>query len=179
MMAELPLQPVDWFAIFVVAMVFAPFLEELFFRGVLQPWFAKKRRGGDIALGVSFFLALVLRATNLKEAWSKGEWAELAPELTPPGFIYVVVPLYLVASRFSTWFSVPPQVIRAIFGTSMLFAMVHAQVWPTPVPLFFFALCLGYLAYRTQNIIPGIIVHSLFNGVATVQLLVAHLVESK
>jgi membrane protease YdiL (CAAX protease family) len=179
MMAELPLQPVDWFIIFLFAMVLAPFLEELLFRGVLQPWFAKKHWGGDVALAFSLFLALVLRATNLKAAWSTGEWAEVVPELTPLGFIVAIVPLYLFASRLSNWWSVPSPAMRAIFGTSMLFAMLHAQVWPTPVPLFFFALFLGYLAYRTQNIMPGIFVHSLFNGVATVQLLLAHLAQSK
>ncbi len=52
----------------------------------------------------------------------------------------------------------------AIVGSAMLFALVHP--WPTPIPLFFFGLVVGWLAYRTQNLVPGIVLHSLFNLVA-------------
>src|SRR5262249_3359594 len=63
------------------------------------------------------------------------------------------------------------KVFRGIFATSSLFAMVHSSVWPTPIPLFFLALALGFLAYRTQSLLVPIIFHSLFNAVACIALL--------
>jgi membrane protease YdiL (CAAX protease family) len=49
----------------------------------------------------------------------------------------------------------------AIFGSSMLFAVAHP--WPSPVALVPLGLVLGWLAYRTQNLLPGIVLHALFN----------------
>lgn len=56
----------------------------------------------------------------------------------------------------------------AIFGSAMVFAALHP--WPTPIPLFAFGLVAGWLAYRTQNLVPSIVFHSLFNVVAFVVL---------
>ena len=58
----------------------------------------------------------------------------------------------------------------AIVGSAALFACVHANVWPTPVPLALLALALGWLAMRTQSVIAPIVVHMLFNTVAFVEL---------
>jgi membrane protease YdiL (CAAX protease family) len=56
--------------------------------------------------------------------------------------------------------------LPAIFGSSMLWAMFHASVWPSPIPLFLLGLGLGWLAYRTQSLVSALVVHMLFNGVA-------------
>jgi membrane protease YdiL (CAAX protease family) len=61
----------------------------------------------------------------------------------------------------------------AIFGSAMLFAACH-PVWPTPIPLFPLGLGLGYLAYRTQSLVPGIVMHCLFNTVACIELVLNH-----
>lgn len=37
---------------------------------------------------------------------------------------------------------------------------------PDPVPLFFFALALGYLYFRTHRLVPAILLHLIFNGTA-------------
>jgi membrane protease YdiL (CAAX protease family) len=55
--------------------------------------------------------------------------------------------------------------VRAIIGTSLLFANFHANVWPTPIPLFLLALGLGWLAFRTQGVVAPIIMHMLFNAI--------------
>ena len=60
---------------------------------------------------------------------------------------------------------------RGIFGTALIFAIFHANVWPTPVPLFALGLALGYLAYRTQSLVAPIVLHGLFNGVTALALL--------
>lgn len=53
----------------------------------------------------------------------------------------------------------------AIVGSAMVFALLHVH-WPDPVPLFLLGLVLGWLAYRTQSLIPGIVLHAMFNAVA-------------
>jgi hypothetical protein len=60
--------------------------------------------------------------------------------------------------------------LAAIFGASMLWALFHWSVWPTPIPLFFLGLGLGWLAYRTQSLLSAITVHVLFNSVACIVL---------
>jgi membrane protease YdiL (CAAX protease family) len=59
----------------------------------------------------------------------------------------------------------------AIVGSSMLFAMYHTQIWPAPLPLFFLALGLGWLAYRTQSLVGPIVLHATFNAVGYVVLI--------
>jgi membrane protease YdiL (CAAX protease family) len=59
----------------------------------------------------------------------------------------------------------------AIFGSSLFWAAAHFRAWPDPIPLFFLGLGLGFLAYRTQNLLPGIVVHGLFNSVAVLELI--------
>ena len=59
--------------------------------------------------------------------------------------------------------------VLPIYGSAMVFAISHST-WPTPIPLFFLGIGLGYLAYRTQNLMPGIIAHGLFNAVTCLTL---------
>ena len=60
----------------------------------------------------------------------------------------------------------------AIFGSAMLFAVFHSMVWPSPVPLLLLGLALGFLAYRTQSLIAGMVLHGLFNTVACLSLVI-------
>jgi hypothetical protein len=62
-------------------------------------------------------------------------------------------------------------IARGIYGTSALFAAFHSSIWPSPIPLFVLALALGWLAYRTQSLIPSMVLHGLFNAVTCVLLL--------
>jgi len=56
--------------------------------------------------------------------------------------------------------------LPAIFGSSMLWAVFHSSVWPSPIALFLLGLGLGWLTYRTQSLGSSLLVHVLFNGVA-------------
>jgi hypothetical protein len=60
----------------------------------------------------------------------------------------------------------------AIVGSSLLFAALHAEAWPAPIPLFVLALFLGYLAHRTTSLVGPIVLHALFNGVSMLFLVV-------
>ena len=61
--------------------------------------------------------------------------------------------------------------IRALYVSAAFFALVHSAVWPTPIPLFFLGLGLGWLAVRTRGIFVPVIVHGLFNAVSAVYVL--------
>jgi hypothetical protein len=52
------------------------------------------------------------------------------------------------------WFS--------LFTPALLFALVHG--WPDCLPLFVFALALGYLYRQTHRIVPCIVLHACLNG---------------
>jgi membrane protease YdiL (CAAX protease family) len=70
------------------------------------------------------------------------------------------------------WFSWKVACARwSIVGSAMFFALVHGA-WPTPIALFFLGLALGWLTYRTQSLVPAIVVHGLFNLVSFVALVI-------
>jgi membrane protease YdiL (CAAX protease family) len=160
------LQAIDWFLILFSSVIAAPAFEELFFRGVLQPYFSRNSWGGEAAMGLAFVMALATRLGKLEPAWMNRQYAAFLYELQPAFFVLAMLPLFYAAPYLARGWVPNSQVVRAIFGTSLLFAMFHANIWPTPIPLFLLALGLGYLAYRMQNLTAPIVLHSLFNGVA-------------
>lgn len=148
--------PVDWALVVLVAVVLAPLLEELLFRGILQPWLARRSWGGLAATLAAFVLAL-------PQADKQG--------LALPVFLIALTP-GLFYAEWLAWRWLPvSNGAPAIYGTSLLFAMSHGGVWPSPVPLFVLSLGLGYVAYRTQGLVAPIVIHALFNGVTIATLL--------
>ena len=145
-------------AIVVAAVIAAPLWEELLFRGILQRWFTITAWGSDAAMAGALAIAFLDRGL-------KGLWPVL--------FVLAMVPGYIVVSRIRRRTLPNAEPTRAIYATALLFAASHSRVWPTPVPLFALGLVLGFLAYRTQNLIAPILLHGLFNAVATVAILYA------
>jgi membrane protease YdiL (CAAX protease family) len=164
--------------ILLTAVIGAPVVEELLFRGVLQPWFASRRWGGYVALVAAFALSLALRATKIGAIWDSEGIRGAASEAWAPLFVLVMIPGYFLAYRFGSVFGVKGSLrsevaarsAGAIYATSLLFAAAHSFAWPTPIALFFLALGLGYLAYRTQSLVGPIVLHALFNGASSVLL---------
>jgi membrane protease YdiL (CAAX protease family) len=159
------LSTAEWMLLVFTAMIAAPLREELIFRGVLQQWLSARRWGGHAAVLGSFGLAVAYRWKRLIAAWPEGIHPFVSAA-APALFVLGLVPIYLLVWRHSRTPSGP-----AIFGTALLFAWVHTLVWPTPVPLFVLGIGLGVLAYRTRSLVGPIVLHSLFNGVGCVQLL--------
>ncbi|MBI1901723.1 MAG: CPBP family intramembrane metalloprotease [Planctomycetia bacterium] len=62
----------------------------------------------------------------------------------------------------------------ALLGSSVVFAVMHSSAWPAPIPLFFFALVLGFLYQRTGSLWPSIVLHAVLNGTS---LLIWRLVQ--
>ena len=54
---------------------------------------------------------------------------------------------------------------------SLLFGLAHLGYGPEPVPLFFLALMLGYIYYRTHRIVPCIVAHATFNSFSMAMLI--------
>jgi hypothetical protein len=52
-----------------------------------------------------------------------------------------------------------------------LFAMLHVDVWPSPVPLLVLGLALGWCAYRARNLLAPVTLHAIFNGLSIILML--------
>ena len=61
--------------------------------------------------------------------------------------------------------------LGAIALASLAFGLAHVGQGLAWIPLVFFGMAVGYLAKQTGSIVPGIIVHSLFNAVSVVLVL--------
>lgn len=169
----------------VQAALMAPIVEELLFRGLLLPWSVtppdkdttdhdalippEQRPLVSIALAL---LAALMFGGLVAEASSAGPFHLSLQAFAPVSFVLLLTPPCMLVSlspRVQRWSGIQsPHAVRGWFATSLLFAAIHSSVWPSPVPLFVLALGLGWLAIRTRSIIPSIVTHMLFNGVAVV-----------
>ncbi len=154
------------------AMIAAPVGEELFFRGIMQPFLADRPWGGVLGLGLAAFIGVL---AHWPGQVSINDLNSIVSAAAPALFALAVLPLYWWIDAWvpARWLPIHDraaqrQVARGIVGTAILFANVHANVWPTPIPLFVLALGLGWLAYRTQGVVAPIVLHMLFNAIPIV-----------
>jgi membrane protease YdiL (CAAX protease family) len=148
------------------AVVVAPICEEFLFRGLLLGWLGKvamqervkppaPRAGADFA--------------ELHDGEPPANFAEPVfdgngDEFDPP-IVFLDEP------------PAPPRdlgfrLFLANLAVSLLFAAMHAAVWPSPIPLFLLSLVLGLLYQRTGSLIAPITLHAVFNGISTVLIFV-------
>jgi membrane protease YdiL (CAAX protease family) len=154
----------QWLEVICQAILVGPVFEELLFRGVIQPWCTKKPQNGQLVLLAALLLALF-------PYLSGGIPGRDAPAtLAPAVFVLSMAPAYYVLGFMWKNVSKSAQAVQAVYSTSLLFAAAHSNVWPTPIPLFFLGMALGWLAYRTQSLIGPIFVHGLFNSVTCLAL---------
>jgi membrane protease YdiL (CAAX protease family) len=153
----------EWGLLLLAVVVSAPVLEEILFRGVLQPWLAVRPWGGTLAVGLAAAVTAAFRWSEVQAARGQGA-GPLLEALAPLLFVVVVGPGLLVVRRWGPG-------AAAVYGTALLFAMVHTFAWPQPVPLFLLALGLGALARRTGSLVGPIVVHALFNATSIILFL--------
>jgi membrane protease YdiL (CAAX protease family) len=163
----------EWIVIIASATILAPVLEELLFRGVLQRWFAARPWGGGVASSAALVFTLLLRGSKMAEAWQGKDRVRFLHESAPVFFASLMIAVCWAFEWAAGKWLVRRREFRAIYGTALLFAMFHASVWPTPIPLFLLAIGLGYLAYRTQSVVGPIVMHVLFNTIACIALFLA------
>jgi membrane protease YdiL (CAAX protease family) len=155
--------PAETALLVISAVVTAPILEELIFRGLLLKWFAEHPWASHLGVAAALFLALAARQDQLHEAWDKRSAPAVLQAATPALFVLALVPLYALA-----WRRASDQRAPALIASSLVFAAAHSAVWPTPIALFVLALGLGYLVLRRGSLVPSITVHALLNGTSCV-----------
>ncbi len=160
-LGQMSLDPVEWVLLVLAATLVAPVWEELIFRGIVQPWVISRPWGGAFALAAALVMTLPLR---LDDGWQMADVKALLVALMPVLVLLALVPVYLLLARRS-------RTAGGLFATAVLFAWVHASVWPSPIPLLWLALGLGWLALRRAGLAGPIMLHALFNGVACLMLL--------
>src|SRR5262249_8921897 len=85
----------EWGVLVFSAMLVAPVLEELVFRGLLQAWFARRPWGGAIALLGALAMALLARVGQLRTGLQERDLAVVAEQLQPALFVLVMALGYL------------------------------------------------------------------------------------
>lgn len=158
------LPAIHWGLLWFTTVVSASLTEEMLFRGVLQPWLARRPWGGAAAMTVALVLAVSERLPALQANGAGGAFQQSFPAL----FVIALVPSYLLIGQI--WRT---SAARSIFATALLWAMAHSSAWPQPVGLLPLGLGLGILAYRTQSLIASILCHALFNSVGMTLLLLS------
>jgi membrane protease YdiL (CAAX protease family) len=148
----------EWSALVLATVVAAPVVEELLFRGVLQPWLAQRFWSGHLAMALALLVALEQRWGDLGQAGQDPRALLLA--LVPALFVLAMVPGYLLV-----WWASRTPFGPAWYGTALLFGAVHSFAWPSPVALFGLALGLGWLSWRTRSLVGPMVTHAVFNAV--------------
>lgn len=123
------------------ALIVAPLIEELMYRVLLQGWLEKFSTNADQT-------QLIVGALPFETVEQKEEPAQSKPLEKPETPV--------------RW---------PIFVSAAIFAAMHHQHGPDPIPLFLFAVGLGYLYQRTHRILPSIVVHFLLNATSVAVLM--------
>jgi membrane protease YdiL (CAAX protease family) len=157
------LTPAEWSLWLTAAVIAAPVLEELLLRGLFQPWAAQREYGGWVGVVLAGTLAVTSRTDAIEAARRAPTLPQVLSALAPLIFVALMT-LVLLAVRSGSRG-------RALFGTALLFAMLHTSVWPAPIALLVLALALGWLRERTGGLVAPIVLHGVFNGVSCAMLL--------
>ncbi|MFO0789757.1 MAG: CPBP family intramembrane glutamic endopeptidase [Pirellulales bacterium] len=142
-----------------MAVVVAPLCEEITFRLLLQGWLEKWEFGK-------------LRPPAEESADGETSLIELQPLSYSSDGTVVAELVAEAAETVPTIISSPPPHgiagwsfgIVPIFVSSLLFGLAHFGYGPEPVSLFFLAIMLGYVYFRTHSIVPTIVAHAVFNS---------------
>jgi membrane protease YdiL (CAAX protease family) len=179
---------------FLAAVVLAPLLEEMLFRGIFQSWLV------DL-LDRSWNVARGLFVSELVPIESMTPPQESDPSASVPETMDVSEP-EIRANDFADEQTDHPPLIHdwpsdllevgapvpdapkahatspicaaiAIVITSVLFAGLHAGQWPAPIPIFILSLGLGFIYHRTGSLLAPICMHAVFNGFSTLALFIS------
>jgi membrane protease YdiL (CAAX protease family) len=163
-LAEQPMSPVEWGLIVFLGVVQAPVQEELFFRGVLQPWLERRTAAAHVTVYGALGIAVLFGPTPAPAVFVLAML---------PGFVFLPHLLRRLAPRPEKHAAQRDRAAHAVYATGLLFAAFHSGAWPSPIALFVLGLGLGWLARRTQSLTGPLLVHALFNAVASTVLVVS------
>ena len=176
--------------------VLAPLAEEFFFRLLLQGYFEKVDRRlhrawrfSGLLLGLMPILlsSLLFASLHAREPEAPIPVEQLIRLFAIDSLTKVLLVagaiLYLKALRGATWADLGIRfdtfwqdlrlalaaflaVVVPIYILQEGLSRLLPNMVPDPVPLFFFALALGYLYFRTHRLMPAILLHLTFNATA-------------
>ena len=143
-----------WVLLGMQVLLCGPILEEIIFRGLLQPWIGDHPERRLAVMVGAFLIALTFGMTKVDVP----NWVRYAPAM----FVLAMcaVPMMLPSRPAFT----------AAFISALLFAAFHSSVWPTPFPLLVLGLGLSWLRWRSGTLWAPILVHAGFNAVSYVYL---------
>ncbi len=174
---------------FLAGAVFAPAAEELIFRGVLLGWLtrlvlkprnnrlgvpeAPQTHGDTFSESNEVTTTVDLHPDADVSVTPVADWTEDHDNpFAPPRA--AIEPAHPDDTSDRSKVDLPSRrgvmtrLLLANVAVSILFASLHAAVWPTPVPIFFLSLALGLLYQRTGSLVAPITLHMTFNGISTV-----------
>ena len=177
------------------AVLVAPLVEEFLFRVLLQGWLEKVGRQllassvrsrepipGDPSPGDSGapHRASVAGRSGVHggalerpsgSASVTGATGSMAARMEPtPGSSLITAEAGILVSGQAR---VEPPPRWPLIATSLLFAGLHGTHGPDPIPLFIFAMGLGYLYERTHRILPSLVLHATLNSTSVLVLGIA------
>jgi membrane protease YdiL (CAAX protease family) len=159
-------------AVWCGAVISAPICEEVFFRGILQPWLQKIFAGktsletliaGGWALSAEApttdYSSMLQTTEGSVSSNSRGAAVVDAsnPYLTPRAN-------HPLPDRNRSDLETSADGRQAIFLSSLIFAAVHIGQGLAPIPLFLMGIVLGYLYLKTNNLLPCIVLHMGLNA---------------
>ena len=169
------LMGLEWVMIFFSAVIGAPLLEEQIFRGVIQPWIFAKKNGVLITICSAIFLGVIQFSDDWLKAFSLA-WGDRS--LENDSQLQIHITKALAPLLFSLLVSIVIIIINkknrlnaAIGATALLFGMIHAFAWPSPVGLTLLGIGMGIAYAKTGNIVTPIFIHMSFNCLAFGMLL--------
>ncbi len=166
----------------VAGAVLAPMAEELMFRGVLLGWLTRIALGRKPSMDRE--LLDVEPPPPLVELESRTELVGEPMAFEPGEGPYNLYSAPLASITTSIPFADhgveafenlrrSRALLAANVAVSLVFAGMHYKVWPTPIPIFFLSLGLGFLYQRTGGLIAPVALHMTFNGISTLLMFVS------
>jgi membrane protease YdiL (CAAX protease family) len=162
----------EWFLFAVQVVLIAPVTEEILFRGLIAPWIdrvtnadntvSESLRARVVHIG-AITLGFLLTQNEIVRGYNTDSISFLRA-LLPTLFAMVI--LGISESKKLRLIPHGP----AILASANLFAAIHSNVWPSPVPLLILGVGLGSLRFLSGSIGAGIILHGAFNAVTVVYL---------
>jgi membrane protease YdiL (CAAX protease family) len=143
---------------FLSAVLVAPLTEEFLFRVLLQGWME--------AVAIRWRREPAPDSSVMSDADGPDQSAALPAGGENPYAAPLQSSLPLAPTTGPTARLMPGPIILS----SLAFALVHLGHGPDPIPLFVFALLLGYLYQKTHRIWPSLVVHACLNAWSLIML---------
>ena len=145
----------------VSAVLLAPAVEELLFRGLFQGWLTRLLAGMPQTRNHPPPTSTG-SPTNHRRApdWRCHRFCSAEPVASPPEAEVGRVERDCVLSEGPQ----PGAIGLPVLLTSSVFALVHMPQWPAPLAIFLLSLGLGLLYQRTGSLVASFVLHAAFNG---------------